>query len=58
MQSTSVVFSAFIAGSAVVMVPVIAWLWFSRRMNTSAGWVLGGVNPSSNGLGTFRSACK
>lgn len=40
MQSTSVVFSAFITGSAVVMVPVIAWLWFSRRMNASAGWAV------------------
>ncbi len=41
MPSTPAVFSAFIAGSAVVMVPVIAWLWFSRRMNASTGWAVG-----------------
>lgn len=40
MQSTSVVLSAFIAGSVVVMVPVIAWIWFSRRMNAPAGWAV------------------
>lgn len=40
MQSTRAVFSAFIAGSAVVMVPVIAWLWFNRRMNASTGWAV------------------
>lgn len=40
MQSTSVVLSAFTARSSVVIVPLIACIWFRRRLNASTGYAL------------------
>lgn len=40
-QSTTVVLSAFIAGSAVVLAPLVARLWFGRRVNRSTAAAIG-----------------
>jgi drug/metabolite transporter (DMT)-like permease len=36
MQTTSVLISAFIIGTTVVLAPLIAWIWLRRRLTTRA----------------------
>jgi drug/metabolite transporter (DMT)-like permease len=36
MQSTSVLISAFIIGATVVFAPLVAWIWFRRRITARA----------------------